>query len=452
LNPFVDLISQNQFVSGGITLVLFTAALAACRRVPFIVYGRLKSLLITIIEVEEDSGQIYRATTDWLSTNEVLSRKTRNISLTSDLVSPSSKEILAVSELNEEIGKMVKDRESAFMPVVRMSLGFGVHWFFYRKVPVVIIRHREKRAESGSAAEKAKYVFLILSRNRSFIRQLFQMIAIKSVPIPRKKNSINIWSYGTNGWAIMATKPLRDKSSVIIGDGIMDQMIDDVAQFIASECWYRSVGVPYRRGYLLHGPPGNGKSSIVHAIASHLKEDVSIISLSGSSIRDENLLSTINSSPGRILLMEDIDAVRISDDRSKNTPPSEVGDMSSIINAPKVSLSGLINAMDGVAAQEGKIVIMTTNHPDKLDPALIRPGRCDVKFYIPNATRSQIASMFMRFFPESDQDMAKSFSMCFEECEKSMAYIQEHLMSNRSSADEALASACRNIYSVRNIA
>jgi len=80
--------------------------------------------------------------------------------------------------------------------------------------------------------------------------------------------------------------------------------------------------------------------------------------------------------------MEDVDAIFI--ERSKK---EESG----------VTFSGLLNAIDGIGAQEGRLLFMTTNHIDRLDPALIRPGRCDIKIELKKATRGMISRMFDRF-------------------------------------------------------
>jgi chaperone BCS1 len=74
-----------------------------------------------------------------------------------------------------------------------------------------------------------------------------------------------------------------------------------------------------------------------------------------------------------------------------------------------VTLSGLLNALDGVAAQHGRIVVMTSNHPERLDPALVRPGRIDVKVELGHADDTQIATMFARFFPAASQAMTAAF-------------------------------------------
>jgi chaperone BCS1 len=90
-----------------------------------------------------------------------------------------------------------------------------------------------------------------------------------------------------------------------------------------------------------------------------------------------------------------------------------------------------------VAAQESRILFMTTNHIEKLDPALIRPGRCDVKLEVRNASRSQLAAMFVRFFPGRDAE-AGSFADQIPEYRVSMAEIQNHLLQHKDSPEKAL--------------
>lgn len=101
-----------------------------------------------------------------------------------------------------------------------------------------------------------------------------------------------------------------------------------------------------------------------------------------------------------------------------------------------MTLSGFLNAIDGVASSEGQIVIMTTNYKDRLDSAAIRPGRTDVKVELGNATKSQAKRIFLRFFPGED-DLADAFSASIQDGRHSMAEIQGHLISHRESAIDA---------------
>jgi len=168
--------------------------------------------------------------------------------------------------------------------------------------------------------------------------------------------------------------------SVILDDGIADNMIADLKQYMASAQWYADKGVPYRRGYLLYGPPGTGKSSFIQALAGEMKMNLCHISLSGKGIHDDDHLNyVLNSAPDNsMLLIEDIDAIFVGRESVQKGG-----------GGSRLSFSGLLNALDGVKSQEGKIVVMTTNHREKLDPAILRPGRADYHVLFDNASYSQ---------------------------------------------------------------
>lgn len=146
--------------------------------------------------------------------------------------------------------------------------------------------------------------------------------------------------------------------------------------------WYADRGIPFRRGYLLHGVPGSGKSSLIHAIAGELMLDIYVVSLSSSWISDSTLTTLMGRVPARcILLLEDLDAAftrSVSRDKNSNGNPegnddgdNDQGDIPSgpptssrsrrhqrdqLSEVNTLSLSGLLNALDGVAAAEGRLL------------------------------------------------------------------------------------------------
>ena len=161
--------------------------------------------------------------------------------------------------------------------------------------------------------------------------------------------------------------------------------------------WYIKNGIPYRRGYLLHGPPGTGKTSFICAVAGHLKLNLCYLNLSSGRLDDDGLNRALNDAPGgSIILLEDIDAIFVQ--RHKVSQERE---------GRHVTFSGLLNALDGVRSQEGQIVFMTTNHIENLDPALLRPGRADYHALLNNASHMQMKIMFKRIFPNNPQEDAE---------------------------------------------
>lgn len=185
-------------------------------------------------------------------------------------------------------------------------------------------------------------------------------------------------------WEKVFLKTPRTIESVILPQDKTDMIIQDVKKFFKREHWYQDRGVPYRRGYLLYGPPGSGKTSFVYALAGLLKMNICVVSLNSRYLSDENLMRLLHSTPPKsIILLEDVDT--LYDHRAR-------------INQSRVTFSGFLNCIDGILAQEGHILFMTTNHRENLDPALIRPGRADLHVKLDFAQREQMVKLFLNFF------------------------------------------------------
>lgn len=158
--------------------------------------------------------------------------------------------------------------------------------------------------------------------------------------------------------------PPRNLDTVILRRGQRDNIVGNLQRFLDEEAVYTRLGLPWHRGYLFHGPPGTGKTSLAKALAGHFGLDVYYVPLSDMK-NDTNLLSLFASIPPRsMLVLEDVDVVHAA--KSRDDAESD-----------GISLSGLLNALDGLATPHGLITIMTTNDVGALDKALIRPGRAD---------------------------------------------------------------------------
>ena len=105
-----------------------------------------------------------------------------------------------------------------------------------------------------------------------------------------------------------------------------------------------------------------------------------------------------------------------------------------------ITFSGLLNALDGVASAEERIIFLTTNHVDKLDPALIRPGRVDLKEFLGNATEAQIRGMFSRFYGPDNKVLEDAFVERVKDKQISTAGLQVGLKGGRESAHDLTTS------------
>lgn len=166
-------------------------------------------------------------------------------------------------------------------------------------------------------------------------------------------------------WRRRNDLPSRPLDTVILREGQVDGLVADLREFLNAEEAYARLGIPWHRGYLFHGPPGTGKTSLAKALAQEFELDVYYVALSDITA-DTNLLSMLGSiEPRSMLVLEDIDVVHAAKSRDDSESPQSI------------SLSGLLNALDGFATPHGLVTVMTTNDMSVLDPALIRPGRAD---------------------------------------------------------------------------
>jgi chaperone BCS1 len=170
--------------------------------------------------------------------------------------------------------------------------------------------------------------------------------------------------------------------------------------------------VPYHRGYLLYGPPGTGKTSLVSALAARFGMSIYVVNL--TEFNDRSLKTAMNEVPqNSLILFEDIDAMRAGDKRADKETVKREGSVGaeqpSAAMGQCVTLSGLLNVLDGFHAPENVVYVMTTNKVEALDPALLRPGRIDYRLYMGEAAESQRVELYRRFFPEADEGQARAF-------------------------------------------
>ncbi|OMO88239.1 hypothetical protein COLO4_20350 [Corchorus olitorius] len=180
------------------------------------------------------------------------------------------------------------------------------------------------------------------------------------------------------------------------------ELIDDLDRFVRRRNFYKKVGKAWKRGYLLYGPPGTGKSSLVAAMANYLKFNVYDLELS-SIYNNSNLRRLLVSTRNRsIVVIEDIDCSIDLEDRQAGGQGRQ--------GKGQLTLSGLLNFIDGLWSSCGdeRIIVFTTNHKDKLDPALLRPGRMDMHIHMSYCTPIEVtpAEIAEELMKSEDVDIA----------------------------------------------
>jgi len=242
-----------------------------------------------------------------------------------------------------------------------------------------------------------------------------------------------------NGDNLGTRKNKRPIHSVVLEPGLSQKITSDIQDFLKNPEWYASRGIPYRRGYLLHGPPGCGKSSFITALAGHLDMGICILNLSERGLSDDRLNHLLSAAPQQsLILLEDVDAAFVSREDSLKVKTAYEG-----LN--RLTLSGFLNCLDGVASSEARILFMTTNYRERLDPALIRPGRIDFQANISYCTHAQIHELFHNFYPESDYSDSENFVNTLKalgiDSGLSPATLQGHFLMYKNSPEAATSNA-----------
>lgn len=179
-----------------------------------------------------------------------------------------------------------------------------------------------------------------------------------------------MWS---DGWDWKCCyRPTRALEGVVMETTLKKNLLDDIKFYLSSQCrkFYQNRGIPYRRGYLLYGPPGTGKTSFATAIAGHFNLPVYILTL--TDLDDKNLAELFNEMPTRAcLVLEDIDSAGLRRDDCHASGGKSGSKSKKKKQEEGVTLSGLLNCLDGPAFLDGRLLLMTSNSPDNLDPALV---------------------------------------------------------------------------------
>ncbi|KAI0377462.1 BCS1 N terminal-domain-containing protein [Hypomontagnella monticulosa] len=317
-------------------------------------------------------------------------------------------------------GRYLNFSEQEAMTPVQYSPAIGLHVFWWKGRYFILNRKRGlvRDERTGMPRDRLHIVLSCLGRSTEPIKKLLAETQAHYYQGHRGRTAIMRLckgtgrQHGTASWSAGITKPMRDIRTVVLDEKHKLKVLADINEYLhpATSRWYANRGIPLRRGYLFHGPPGTGKTSLSFALAGVFGLGIHVVSLLEPDLTETDLTDLFGSLPRRcIVLLEDIDAAGLtrpeensSDDESNAKPPKARKNYGKKGQKSGISLSGLLNVIDGVAAHEGRVLIATTNYPEVLDPALIRPGRIDMQVAFSNATSEQAKELFIRMY-EPDQ-------------------------------------------------
>jgi chaperone BCS1 len=372
---------QNQFASGGLLLMIIGGLSVYLRAIPEKLWDWIVGQTTMMITVKDDDAAFVWVK-EWFLEQEFLKRM-RRIDLDTTL----------------------RAERVALIPAP------GLHWFWYGGRPFQVWFSRSESTREWASKRIESLTFRTLGRRQAFLKSFVDDV----VRCHLKRLGVQSWLYTYNdGWDHSEGYAPRLLDSVVLQPGEKEHMVQDITNFRKAKQRYSRLGVPYHRGYLLHGPPGTGKTSLVSALAAHF--GLSVYCLNLADFNDRSLMSAVNQIPANsVLLFEDIDCMKSGQARvgsnsrvgGDEAPPVDRKEKENGAIQNGVTLSGLLNVLDGFFAPTGVLFMMTTNRIETLDPALLRPGRIDYRLYLGKASDQQKVKLYRRFFPEASESDAR---------------------------------------------
>ena len=404
--------------AGGLLRLAYVLVLEAIGSLGREILHIWSSLLLRSITIEEGE-QLFVSVAEW-SARKFENRASCDLLAGSHVVNPRDNR--ASIGKDPKTGLWSLKAVDADHPILYQP-GSGWHIFWQDSWPYAFTRYRYSNLGYGSAGS-------FLERDVIVITCLFWWSSkpVKNIlEEARRQHLGHLEAYTENyqpvswhsrvkgqpAWEKLIDKPARPMDTVYLAKTTKEYLVKDLNDFLdpATRHYYLARGVPYRRGYLFHGPPGNGKTSMIFALAGAFGAQIYTISLKNSRVTDSELIRLFASAKQRsFIVFEDIDdagLVQRVNGRGERSGLNIERGHGQELEHQNISLSGMLNAMDGVASPDGLIIFLTSNYPDRLDPALVRSGRTDVKVSFDLPSVEQIIDLFVKTYHRADVSSEK---------------------------------------------
>lgn len=241
---------------------------------------------------------------------------------------------------------------------------------------------------------------------KSFIKHVYEDFYCKHI---NYKDQIMLYEFEYGNWEQTDFINKKKLDTIFLPEKQLETIINEVEIFNNNSEKYEELCVPHCSIFLFYGIPGSGKTSLIHAIASHFNFNIATF-VFGKDVDDRIAKKALQKIPeNTMLVIEDIDCLfgsRKPCDEHRND----------------VTFSGLLNILDGINHVKDLLIFVTTNHIDKLDPALKRRVHHFVKFDY--ATKKQKQDMILKYFPNTKTDIVDKLIAC----KTTMNILQKYLI------------------------
>lgn len=350
--------------------------------VSFITIGVMGSIIGFIKYVPKFLwGQIIRhATTSFTINNtsyEAEHAVGRMLSWLSTIIDKNSSRTTSYNPINYWASDIQKERHNY------LGTGYGFHWF--RLNGKLFWMNKNKLDSAGSERQKEEYVFRCFGRSHKYFTEMVMNFAEEP-----KQEGLAIYTMEGTEWRRATITSHRHLDSVALASKKKTEIIDNINNFKNNKEWFNRASLPYKLTYILYGKPGSGKTSLIKAIASEFKMNLCVLNI--NSMSDGSLQKAITNMPtNSILAIEDFDSSGAVNDRGidadtrlrtvdnivdkDDDSDTAMEKLSSALSM--LSLTGLLNTLDGLIPLNDCIIFLTTNSIETVDPAVYRKGRVD---------------------------------------------------------------------------
>jgi chaperone BCS1 len=289
------------------------------------------------------------------------------------------------------------------LPYATISVGSGIHFIKLLGRIALITMTEDLQSSNLRMGEKLRIKIIIIGKHPEFINELRNILDDALHRISYHSESLmKIYTYRGDekqgDWTDTLSIHKRSLNTIYIPEAQKKRIISDIEEFHKSENDHYKKGIPHHLGIMLYGPPGTGKTSLIRALASHF--DIHICYLHSSELKYIQNATTLLPKNAWIII-EDIDSNDIThlqaNDNIKETKKSTRRNKDGTLEQVEFTLDQILNCWDGMLASEGRVLFITTNHLEKIDPVLIRPGRIDIREeigYVGQEALSQFCESF----------------------------------------------------------
>lgn len=358
---------NNQFLQGGLLLGILAWVAVQLKGIPIAIWKRIDRIIRYTVYFD-DTNDFYRAFTKWYS--EKYPNKFRNVN------------VKLRAQVKQDDYYRAPTKNQKFNLIISQYTDFNIFRYKGRMLFISKSRREFQNANNFSTAYLDSYsVYGFFARKA--LNALMQEIKLYRETMYQDNTNIQIhYNAYSSDWEEKEFTTFKSFDQLFMASKV--DLLNDLNKFKSHRERYRNLRMPFKRGYLFYGPPGNGKTSLVIAMAEHLKMDLYIVNL--SSISDDiafiRLISEVP--PNSVILFEDIDTYVLDRFGEKDNT--------------KVSFSALLNTLNGIYEPQDAIIAITTNNIAALDTALIRPGRIDKKIHITNPSFNEALEFMESFY------------------------------------------------------